>query len=284
MVTTITVPLDGSAVAERALRPATALAGAVGAAIRLVRVVDHGGSPTASTYLERIRDAISADDGYVNGDVDGHLDCSSEVIESDWPAEAIAEAASASDSLLCISTHGSSGIRRIALGSVAEDILKMSHQPIVVVGPELADTWGISPVGGRMLVTSDGSTTAEAIIPPAREWCERLALEPWLTVVIESGGGTDFDDAALTESNYIRALAEKFEPATVNWEVLHGPRPADAIVEFARQLPAALIAISTHGRTGLARVTLGSVATQVVRNAPCPLLMSRPDDLTPTST
>jgi len=51
--------------------------------------------------------------------------------------------------------------------------------------------------------------------------------------------------------------------------------PAWEIVEVARSLPADLIVISTHGRTGLKHVVLGSVAEQVVQRAPCPVLVVR---------
>ena len=48
--------------------------------------------------------------------------------------------------------------------------------------------------------------------------------------------------------------------------------PAGAIVDFARQAGADLIVIGSHGRTGLSRLLMGSIAEQVVRNATCPVL------------
>jgi nucleotide-binding universal stress UspA family protein len=51
--------------------------------------------------------------------------------------------------------------------------------------------------------------------------------------------------------------------------------PADAICTLARELPASLILVGTHGRTGLARAFTGSVAERVVRHAPCPVLTVR---------
>lgn len=53
-----------------------------------------------------------------------------------------------------------------------------------------------------------------------------------------------------------------------------GP-PAKEIIEAARGLPADLVVISTHGRTGLKHVFLGSVAEHVVQRAPCPVLVVR---------
>jgi nucleotide-binding universal stress UspA family protein len=54
--------------------------------------------------------------------------------------------------------------------------------------------------------------------------------------------------------------------------------PTLEIVEMARSLPADLIVISTHGRTGLKHVVLGSVAEHVVRRAPCPVLVVREEE------
>ena len=55
--------------------------------------------------------------------------------------------------------------------------------------------------------------------------------------------------------------------------------PVGVILELARTLPASLVALSTHGRTGLARVTLGSVAASLVHASPSPVLLIRPPDL-----
>jgi universal stress protein A len=54
--------------------------------------------------------------------------------------------------------------------------------------------------------------------------------------------------------------------------------PARAIVQTARDLPADLIVIATHGRTGLKHVLLGSVAEHVVQRAPCPVLIVRENE------
>ena len=61
----------------------------------------------------------------------------------------------------------------------------------------------------------------------------------------------------------------------VDVHVVRNYRPADAIHELAHRLGASLIVMSTHGRTGLARIALGSVAMDVVRNSECPVLVDR---------
>ena len=69
-----------------------------------------------------------------------------------------------------------------------------------------------------------------------------------------------------------RAEAERLRGATVD-SVLLGPPVASAIAAFARDTGVDLVVIASHGRTGLARIVLGSVAEAVVRTAPCPVLV-----------
>jgi nucleotide-binding universal stress UspA family protein len=54
------------------------------------------------------------------------------------------------------------------------------------------------------------------------------------------------------------------------------PNAADAIVDFAKQVHADVIVVGTHGRSGVSRLLMGSVAEHVVRSAPCPVLVVRP--------
>ena len=61
------------------------------------------------------------------------------------------------------------------------------------------------------------------------------------------------------------------------WEVLHESDSANAVDTFAKLQDADLIAMTTHGRTGLARITLGSVAAHLLHATPCPVLLLRPD-------
>lgn len=63
--------------------------------------------------------------------------------------------------------------------------------------------------------------------------------------------------------------------ASVNAEVLTSDSPADAICQRAKEIGATLIAITTHGRTGLSHLLMGSVAEGVVQRAPCPTLVMR---------
>ena len=75
------------------------------------------------------------------------------------------------------------------------------------------------------------------------------------------------------------APAEVKGELDVDVRIYRDSYPVGVILELARTLPASLVALSTHGRTGLARVTLGSVAASLVHSAPSPVLLTRPPHL-----
>lgn len=272
MYRTVVVPLDGSELAERALGPASAVARAADAELQLMRVVGAGGAEEARRYLEgwAARLDVPCRPPYV--------------IEADWVAECIANAAEEPGSLICLTSHGTSGVRRVLLGSVAEDVLRLGSGPVLVVGPELA-TGSPTLEGGRLLVCTDGSAFSEAILPVAAEWAANFGLEPWVTSVVDpdaaarAAGREPVPDTV--DSAHVERLARGLgvNGTTGGWEVLYDRDPAAAIVDFAARLPAAIVALATHGKTGLARVAIGSVAADVVRHAPCPVLVLRPNGL-----
>jgi nucleotide-binding universal stress UspA family protein len=107
----------------------------------------------------------------------------------------------------------------------------------------------------------------------------------WLVGVIdpEAAQGPPGDaNADVVESTAMQRVANELRESDVsaNWETLHGRRASSAIVAFAQERSAPIIAMSTHGRTGLARVVAGSVTMSVVRDAPCPVLVMRSHNCT----
>lgn len=272
MYRTVVVPLDGSELGERALGPAAAVARASGAELQLMRVVAGGGMEDAHRYL----------DGWT-----ARLDVPCRppyVIEADWVAECIANAGEEPGTLICLTSHGNSGVRRVLLGSVAEDVLRLSRTPVLVVGPALTDD-RLTLEGGRILVCTDGSELSESILPVVSQWASSFGMEPWVTSVIDpdaaarAAGPEPLSDTV--DSAHVERLARELGVSETagGWEVLYDREPAGAIVGFAARLPATIVAMATHGTTGLARVAIGSVAADVVRHAPCPVLLLRPNGL-----
>jgi nucleotide-binding universal stress UspA family protein len=184
------------------------------------------------------------------------------------PVDAIRDLASAhARSVVGMATHGRGALGSAALGSVAQQALREVDGPFLLVGRRCPTS---SPARGPVVVCHDGSRSADAIVGPARAWAGALDLP---VVVVEVLHPLDVSIATSPEGD-VHGVAERFGPAG-RVEVLRSSSPAAAIREYAEKVDASLVAISTHGRTGVARV-LGSVAMDLVRHAPCPLLVTRP--------
>jgi nucleotide-binding universal stress UspA family protein len=269
MISKVVVPLDGSPLAATAIGAARALAEATGATLELMTAepltVWHEQIPEAKAYLEHqaAGTGLPAVETLVVGDKAAH--------------RAILLESRAAGAVVCMAAHGRSGMRHAALGSVAEAVLHDSDQPLVLVGPSMAS---VPPQlrHGNLLVAVDGSHASEAIIPAVANWAQFFELRPWVVEVVPAPiarVGESNEPAA--ESATVRRIAQSLHDGGMlaQWEVLRAPDTADALLDYASQLPAALIAMATHGRTGLARVALGSVAMQVVRRSSCPVLVVR---------
>jgi nucleotide-binding universal stress UspA family protein len=273
VMTTIVVPLDGSAFAERAVRPAVSFAARLARGRVLLVTCDPDDIDAAQHQLDD-RAALFSD----------VVEVDTRIIRDGDPADTIlATVAAESDALLCMATHGRGGLRATVLGSVANRVVCRSAQPIILVGPRWRTTL-LPAERGRMLVCSDGSLSSASILPVAATWCDRLQLTAWLTEVV----GPDEDpepahrphpnrevEAANSRLEELAARLSTTTPAST--KVLHGS-PGSSIAWFAEQLPAALIAMAAHGRSGLTRITMGSVANEVIRHASCPILITRPSD------
>ena len=276
-MTTFVVPLDGSECAERALHPACALAARADGG-RVVLVTCAGGRDRAS-------DAYLDDRAALLG---GVADIAVRVVD-DTPADGILAAVSDEPGArLCMATHGHGGLRSVVLGSVAEQVVCRSTDPLVLVGPRSRAVL-LPGERGRMAVCHDGSDHAAAIVGPAATWARRFGLAPWLVEVAGPDEVVAFADdparhrqveaATAGLARLAEIMADRGVPT--GQRVLHGADTSAAITRFAVSLPACLLAMATHGRSGLARVTLGSVAMAVVREAPCPVLIVRPAGIAP---
>lgn len=263
------VPLDGSPFAARALTPARSLAERVGASLLLLTTRwDH--------EVDEAREYLDEQAGELR------FDRTETVIVHDRLApEAILVEARDPHTVVCMSTHGRSGLGHAMLGSVAEAVLRGSDRPVLLVGPSLErGAWQSARwfADGNLLVALDGSKASEAIVPAAAEWARLLGLRACVAQVVPTPIGLvpkPPEHAAGSES--MRDVAEALPEVGGSPEsaVLHGPDAATSLLDYASQLPATLVAMATHGHTGLARVALGSVAMRVVHRNPCPVLVIR---------
>ncbi len=271
MPRTIIVPLDGSLHAERALEPAWMLAQQAHAQLVLVTTGPEGMVHPMS-YLEAAARNVGG----------------AAVLKFVSPEHSAADAimriaASEPGAVVCMTTRTHGGVGLPVLGSVAEEVLRRIEVPLVLVGPSMTARAGSAPFK-ELLVCLDGSHAGASIMPTAVRCAGTLGLSVWLVGVVdpeweaesEREAGHDVSVSGPLERVALELRASHIE---VNWETLHGPDAAEAIVNFARNRSAPLIAMTTHGRTGLARVLAGSVAMAVVRDAPCPVLVTRSPDL-----
>lgn len=138
------------------------------------------------------------------------------------------------------------------------------------------------PLFARILVPLDGSATAEAVLPQIRRLLLRADAE-LLAFRAEDLTGTPMlvyaphkDDLFRRADEYLAAVAGPLREAGARIrKIVREGQPAAAIVQAADHEKATLIAMSTHGRSGLARWTLGSVTERVVRTSPVPVLVLR---------
>jgi nucleotide-binding universal stress UspA family protein len=258
---TVIVPLDGSETAERALPIAAGIAAQM---------------PTRIVLLcSRLGAELEDPEGYLSAAaLAWNISDAEPLVVYDRPAAAAIEFVHEDydDAIVVMSTHGRGGVRRALLGSVAEAVLQRAVTPMVLVGPQ-ADVQAWKP--GPIIVGLDASAAGEAILEAATEMAVHLNQQMWLVQVVQPGLETPESDGAAVESAYVEHHAQPLLDAGLDaaWEVLHADAPAHALNAFARSRHASLIAVSTHGRTGVQRAIFGSVAQDVVRDAPCPVLI-----------
>jgi nucleotide-binding universal stress UspA family protein len=294
----IVVPLDGSELAEQAVPVASALARKAGVELRLTHV----------------HVAVTADPIYVEGlpVIDEHMASRGREHEQAYleeasrrlvagvhaavdlldgrPAPALAAHARAVGAgLLVMTTHGRGGLERLWLGSVADELVRLSPVPLLLIRPEPG------PLPGpfrRILVPLDGSPQAEAALEPASALA---GLEPGaelvlLQVVLPAASAFWAPDAVLaaklgsidptrqreTARRYLDAVARRLEApgSNVRVRVDEADRVASAVLGAARDEQADVIVMATHGRSGLARLALGSVADKILRAGRTPLFVT----------
>jgi len=203
--------------------------------------------------------------------VNAHLE-----IREGRAAEEIARLAAKAD-LLVMSTHGRGGWEGVVLGSVTQEVIRRVEVPILVTRPGMAAAeWT------RMLVALDGSPRGERILDDVIPLAERLHIKVELLQAamppITPGGLGEIPGVRIEENPlpYLDAVRARLASRgiDVSTRVAEGRAGTQILAEAARG-GASLICMTTHGRTGLPRILMGSIADEVLRHAPCPVLLRR---------
>lgn len=294
MFNRILVPLDGSELAERALKPALAIAQKAEGEVILLRVPVAKAMPILipaeyspiqpDQALEHYWDEAA---GYLktvqNSRVQSHLALGAQVIQGGVAEVIVDTAAKEAVDLIVMSSHGYSSITRWVMGSVAGKVLQNAPCPVLVVHS--------SANLRKALIPLDGSTLSESALTSGLEIASRLGSEVTLLRVvqldesrlaylerIELGLSERAREEALERAEtYLHGLAAAHRQAGLNIQAVVKVGPAaHRILEFAEAHEMDLVVMCTHGRTGLRRRVYGSVTEKILRSARCSMLIIRP--------
>ena len=206
------------------------------------------------------------------------------LVESGAPhATIVRKAEELGAGLVVVGSHGAEGFGRRLLGNVADRVVRHAHCPVLVA------RW--QPGKGKILVATDLSDPSFPAIDAGAELAKGTGAELTLLHVVERvdeafrarawGGEIAWPDPApLTSDEVQRRVGDTLRALASNRGIAADVRvmegsPAAAIVQAAEDLSAELIVVGCHGRTGLLRMLLGSVAERVVAAAPCSVLAVR---------
>ena len=300
MYNKILVPLDGSTTAEKVLPYSRYLANKFKVPVELLAVVDIGDiashmvSDKARFLDSIIEDAVASGASYLRGVATTFkgtdVTCT---VERGRPEEAIIERAATDKAMLItMATHGRSGLSRFLLGSVAEKVLRGTANPVLLVRATNEAAPGGEPMLKSVIVPLDGSELAESVLPMVAHLARELDLEVELFRAYHIPYNLYASDEGVYAGNYeallhsVRDEAKEYldkkagelkrlGTAKVACVIKEG-FAADEIIAMGKKTAANLIAMSSHGRSGVKRWVLGSVAETVVRHSADPVLIARP--------
>jgi nucleotide-binding universal stress UspA family protein len=302
-IRSVLVPLDGSPFAEQALPWAAAIAGAARARLRLALVHQVPSPPpldraTGALYAKIELALRKSEHEYltkVAERVQGqHQVQVTKAILQGVPARALGEyVREIGADLMVMTTHGVGGIRRAWLGSVADRLVRSLEIPMLLIRPrENSSVPGPAPEEPEIVVALDGSRRAEAVLPAAAALATVLGgklvlIQMVRPVVLKTDPPlpfpTGYDDELTRLSraqaqDYLDDVVQQLntqEVSTTGVAVLGGSA-FDAIQDAARAPGTGMVALATHGRGGVRRLVLGSVADKLVRGGDLPVLITRP--------
>jgi nucleotide-binding universal stress UspA family protein len=256
----VLLPLDGSFEAESILGAVLPLAERRPLRVTLFGALSRDASrPGTESYLARAAEALRGP----------RIDVRCETCFGDPAPSIVAHSISDNVDFIAMTTHGRSGVRRLLMGSVTEKVLRQATVPLVTCRP------GCRMEGWAHVVALDGSPRAENILDDLLP-LSRITGATLHLLHVSSGA-----PKAVVRS-YLKQLALRTKALGVNvaTAVRQGSAPVE-ILQYATEVRAGVVALATHGRTGLKRVLMGSVAEEVLRKSTCPVLLRR--DLRPAA-
>ena len=287
MYTQILVPLDGSSLAEQILPYVRVFAETYGIPVELLRVHDPDIRPPfwpplpAREYLKQVATRYLP--------VSMRID---HVEESGKPADVIVDRAKGDPTcLIAMATHGLSGARRWLLGSVSSKVAHTTINPLLFIRPGDGQDPATPIELKTVFVPLDGSGLAEKVLPHVIALAKKMKLEVHLlrvymlpTDAYMFGDGV-YMQALGQQKEAIKKAAETYLEGKVEElraegldRVVSTAIEGDAageIIDLAGRTPNNLVAMSSHGGSGIAQWVFGSVTEKVIHHSSDPVLVIR---------
>jgi len=311
----ILVPLDGSGLSECILPHAVAVAQATKSTLVLMQVLEPVFEPIYGTIglpgyveeeqlLQMRNEQLVAINHYLEKIAsqlrEGGHEVQTKVIEGNHPATQIVREAEHDPllSMIAMTTHGRRGVLHWLFGSVAVELVQVTPRPLLLLRPQESDRlFSMEDFKAasyqNIVVPLDASTFAEQALEQASELALAMDVTLHLISIVPPSHLLPFHihkeeesrtlmRAALHQTavnrreQYLIQKAEQFKEQgiRVHTQVVTG-HPAEEILHVCTQNEQTLLVMTTHGRTGLRRIVLGSVAMKVVQEAHVPVLLVR---------
>ena len=213
-------------------------------------------------YLEGVRQKF--------GDFEYPVDCI--VHEGNAASWIVTEAEKEPGAIIAMSTHGRSGLSRWLMGSVSDKVLRTTNTPLLLVRCQKDDAPSPELELSSIIVPLDGFPLSEQSLPHVAA----LAKAAGLKIVLVRA---ETQDEAECRS-YLQEVQQGLQlkgVQSVECRLLHG-HATENIVDLAHDSKDSMVAMTTHGRSGISRWMLGSVTGRVVRHSGNPVLVIRSED------
>ena len=295
MTRTVLVPLDSSEASEEALPIAREVWKRQGGQLKLLSVVEVSTEFDAwietapfsledelDRWLAERREYLDAIATSFGGNVVTEVRVGRPSSEICAAAEEVGE-----DVVVVMASHGRGGLQQFILGSSALSVVHDLHCPVIVV--HMSDSEAEAPSSlDSVLLPTDGSPFSEGIIDealailgepkPKVRLVQVLEHPAWATHSMNAGLVSQYLDASreLSQEHLDEITAKLRERGYEAAAELRSGSAADGILEAAEVHDSDLIAMATHGRSGVSRLLLGSVAQRVLNRTRAPLLLIHP--------
>jgi nucleotide-binding universal stress UspA family protein len=269
----IVVPVDDWSFAEELVGFAQRIAGEFSARVSLLRVI-----PDIMTMNDALRAQVVKEHEAFRQLVRSKSDLSVEVRTGEPATEIVKFAILENVSLVAMSTHGRDGVERLASGSVTEEVLRHVAAPILMSNePERLKSGHSLSQLRRILMPVHTTQAAEPILPIIADLASRFGAE---VVLYHDDRGVNDVGESLEPPEAARALEECAarlisQGVRISKVKATGAPVATDILTRVKELDVDLVAMTTHGRSGLMRGFFGSVTEVVLRHSPCPVLAAR---------